>query len=362
MRITTLLTPRQWSFKHILGLVLAVGFAIGAVVLVVAQSPGLPAVLVKPPAPAQAINVNSTYFAPERLQAFSGNGFNLIPDLMHFLDRLEATVPTADASESLPIQELAQEYFRFVNHDEVQYQIYTVKRGDNFWKMAKSHGFTIDSIVGTNPHLEKIICYVNQKIILPSQGGSLHQVEEHETVNTIALDYGVTSDVILKANVINPRWGIIPGMWLFVPGAKPRQLTEEMHDQYSQRALFRSPLAGRYTSFVGKRIHPVTGFSKFHNGVDIACPLNTWVGASASGVVIYAGWGGAVGKYIKIDHQNGYQSVYGHLNKIYVKRGQHVRKGQLIGRSGATGRVTGPHLHFTIYKKGRVVNPMKYLW
>ncbi len=338
------------------------GFVIGTVVMVLAQSPGLPVTLAKPPSSHEAGKIAPSYFAPERLQAFSGLGFNLIPDLMHFLDRLEGAIPAAGEPDTLPIQDLAQEYFRFVNHDKIQYEVYTIKKGDNFWKIAKVRGYTIDTIVGTNPHLEKIVCYVNEKIILPSQGGSLHQVEENETVQTIALDYGVKARNILDANVINPRWGIIPGMWLFVPGAKPRQLTEEMHDQYSRRSLFRSPLAGRYSSFFGKRIHPVLGFSKFHNGVDIACPRHTWVGAAASGTVIYAGRGGAIGNYIKIDHHNGYKTVYGHLSKIYVRVGQHIRRGQLIGRSGATGRVTGPHLHFTIYKHDRAVNPMDYLW
>jgi len=78
--------------------------------------------------------------------------------------------------------------------------------------------------------------------------------------------------------------------------------------------------------------------------------------------VVSAGWGGAVGKYIKIDHHNGFMTLYGHLDAIYVRSGQRVNSGQLIARSGNTGRVTGPHLHFTIWKNGRVVNPMDYLW
>lgn len=304
---------------------------------------------------------NHSYFASERLEAFSGYGFNLKPALISFLDQLEASIDHRQIQQT-PVEQLAKEYFRFVNQEQVQFEIYKIKRGDNFWKIAKKRGYTIDTIVGNNPHLEDIVCYVNQRIILPSRGGSLHQVTNDETINTIALDYGVKGHDIKTANQLHPKWGLIPGMWLFIPGAKPRKLSEKMHDQYAKRALFRSPLAGRYTSFVGKRVHPVTGFSKFHNGVDIACPMNTWVGASASGLVIRAGWGGAIGKYIKIDHENGYQTVYGHLNKIYVKKGQRVKKGRLIGRSGKTGRVTGPHLHFTIYENGRVVNPMDYLW
>jgi len=187
-------------------------------------------------------------------------------------------------------------------------------------------------------------------------------VQPEETLDTIALMYAVDPEEILQANRIHRKWGVIPGMYLFMPGAKPRHLTESMHREYSRRSLFRSPLSGRYSSFFGKRIHPILGFSKNHNGVDIAAKHGAWVGAAASGTVIYAGWGGAIGQYIKIDHHNGYQTVYGHLSKIRVRQGQKVRGGQLIGNVGSTGRSTGPHLHFTIYDRGQVRNPMSYLW
>lgn len=200
------------------------------------------------------------------------------------------------------------------------------------------------------------------KNIAAFPGGSLHCVQTDESLGKIALLYSVDSDVILKANVIDSKWGIIPGMWLFIPGAKPRCLTDGIRKEYARRALLRSPLNGRYTSFVGNRIHPVLGFSKYHNGVDIACRQGTWVGAAASGTVEVAGWGGAVGQYIKIDHHNGYKTMYGHLSKIHVRQGQTVRGGQLIARSGSTGRSTGPHLHFTIWENGGVKNPMDYLW
>jgi len=303
------------------------------------------------------------YFASERLQAFSGNGFNLIPELVRFLDQLEQSLCLANTkNKNIDYLELFEKYTRFTNPEFVSFEIYRIKPGDNYWKIAKKRGYTIDSIVGCNPHLKKVTCYTGQRILMPSRGGSLHLVKPEENLDTIALDYAVEKETILQANLIDENWGVIPGMWIFIPGAKPHCLTEDMHKQYLKRALFRSPLAGRYTSFVGMRIHPVLGFSKFHNGVDIACPMNTWVGAAASGTVIAAGWGGAIGKYIKIDHHNGYKTVYGHLNKICVCKGQKVKRGQLIGRSGKTGRVTGPHLHFTIYERGRVVDPMDYLW
>ncbi len=336
------------------------GIAGAAFVFTIATAMVQPAGIVTAPSLSQVESARH-YFAPERLQAFSGNDFNLIPDLVDFLDQLENSLRMA-APEASELEDLYAEYTRFTNPNFVTFDIYTIQRGDNYWKIAKQHGYTIDSIVGCNPHLGKVVCYVRQRVLLPSRGGSLHLVRAEETLTSIALDYAVTKEIILEANLIDPQWGVIPGMWLFISGAKPRYLSEDMQKQYNQRALFRSPLAGRYSSFFGNRIHPVLGFSKFHNGVDIACPMNTWVGAAAAGKVIAAGKGGAIGTYIKIDHGNGYKTLYGHLNKIHVSRGRQVSRGQLIGRAGATGRVTGPHLHFTIYKNGRVVNPMDYLW
>ncbi len=308
-----------------------------------------------------AVAALPSVFTLERLEAYSGSGFNLHPDLVEFLDAMESGLHGA-RPEATELERLLPAYTRFVNPAVVQFGIHTIAQGENYWQIAKQRGYTIDTIVGCNPHLRQVVCYQGQQILLPSQGGSLHQVKPGETLDTVALDYAVSPESISGANIIRSDWDLLPGMWLFVPGAKPRYLSESMHQQYSKRALFRSPLAGRYTSFVGVRIHPVLGFSKFHNGVDIACPHNTWVGASAEGTVIAAGWGGAVGKYIKIDHHNGYQTLYGHLEKIHVRTGQSVRRGQLIGRSGATGRVTGPHLHYTIWERGQVKDPMDYLW
>jgi murein DD-endopeptidase MepM/ murein hydrolase activator NlpD len=90
--------------------------------------------------------------------------------------------------------------------------------------------------------------------------------------------------------------------------------------------------------------------------------MRSWVGAAAAGTVIESGLGGAIGKYIKIDHHNGYQTLYGHLSEIYVRPGKNVKSGQLIARSGSTGRSTGPHLHFTIWEHGQVKDPMDFLW
>ena len=118
---------------------------------------------------------------------------------------------------------------------------------------------------------------------------------------------------------------------------------------------------GRISSGFGPRTAPKPGASTYHKGVDLATPTGTTVWASCGGTVTFAGWGGAYGNVIFIDHSDGRQTRYAHLSKIYVSVGQHVDQGQRIAASGNTGRSTGPHLHFEMRIGGTPVDPRKYV-
>ncbi len=113
--------------------------------------------------------------------------------------------------------------------------------------------------------------------------------------------------------------------------------------------------------FSYKRWHPILRRYRPHLGVDFAARRGTPLLAVAPGKVIYSGWKGGYGKVIKIKHSGGYVSLYAHQKSTRAKRGQKVKKGQIIGYVGSTGRSTGPHLHFGLYKNGRAVNPLKVL-
>ena len=105
------------------------------------------------------------------------------------------------------------------------------------------------------------------------------------------------------------------------------------------------------------------GFSGKHAGVDIANKPGTSIYAAASGKVVYAktdGWNTGYGRVIKIEHKDGYMTVYAHLNELYVKEGEYVRREEKIGAMGSTGLSSGPHLHFEIYKNGVKVDPKEY--
>lgn len=119
------------------------------------------------------------------------------------------------------------------------------------------------------------------------------------------------------------------------------------------------PTDGGYvSSSFGGRANPFSGYGRdWHPGIDIAVDYGTPVYASAAGYVQQAGWYGGYGKYIRLSHDFGYETAYGHMSRLAVNAGSFVKKGQVIGYVGSTGYSTGPHLHFEIIKNGEQVNP-----
>lgn len=116
------------------------------------------------------------------------------------------------------------------------------------------------------------------------------------------------------------------------------------------------------TSKFGSRKHPVTGRKSFHDGIDLRARLNQKIQSIWDGKVIRAGRRGALGKSVEIYHPSrGASSIYGHLNSISVKKGQTVRKGEVIGKAGSSGRATAPHLHLAIKKDNKLVNPLSFI-
>ncbi len=122
------------------------------------------------------------------------------------------------------------------------------------------------------------------------------------------------------------------------------------------------PILAKYrmSSKFGNRFHPTLFRWRFHGGVDMACPKGTEIYIPADGVVVKSGWNGGYGNYIKVKHGNGYETVYGHLSKVSVKKGQKIKKGDVIGKVGSTGRSTGAHLHYEIIKNKKRVNPERF--
>jgi len=239
---------------------------------------------------------------------------------------------------------------------------HTIAQKENFWKVAKQYQVNIDSIIGANQGLKKLSAARGQKIRVPNQRGVVHQMEPGESAEAIAGLYSVPVGSITAMNNLQPKHILIPGLELFIPGAKPVRLTEDMTAQYSLRGIFGSPLPGRITSGMGMRKHPVGGFRGRHTGLDLAASPGTRIDAAAAGTVLQTGEGEYIGKFIILGHKDSYTTIYGHCSQILTTAGKTVKKGQIIAKVGNTGRTTGPHLHFEIRKNGIPQNPLSYLW
>jgi murein DD-endopeptidase MepM/ murein hydrolase activator NlpD len=124
----------------------------------------------------------------------------------------------------------------------------------------------------------------------------------------------------------------------------------------------RMPLEGAsLTSGFGMRTHPVLGGRRQHAGIDLAAPTGTPVYATADGVIGRADWYSSYGLYISINHGASMETRYAHLSRLAVAAGDNVKKGDLIGYVGSTGRSTGPHLHYEVRVEGLAVNPIPYM-
>jgi murein DD-endopeptidase MepM/ murein hydrolase activator NlpD len=121
------------------------------------------------------------------------------------------------------------------------------------------------------------------------------------------------------------------------------------------------PVNGRISSPFGSRVHPLTGSSSFHSGVDISTPAGTKVKATADGIVSFSNWHNDSGYIVAIEHGNGFRTIYAHNKQNFVKVGQRIKRGEAVSLSGSTGSSTGPHVHYEVWKKGVNVNPQPFL-
>ncbi|MBN2329615.1 MAG: peptidoglycan DD-metalloendopeptidase family protein [Candidatus Omnitrophica bacterium] len=185
--------------------------------------------------------------------------------------------------------------------------------------------------------------------------GIHHKIRQGETLWDIAKAYGVKCDLLERYNPdVNPRRMQLDQK-IFIPGAdSPVVIT--------RKSRMVSPISNTViVSGFGMRKHPLGGVLRFHRGIDLKADSGTPVRAVMDGVIIEAGWQGTLGRYIKIRHSGGFETVYAHNSRIKVRKGQRVKQGQTISLSGNTGRSTGPHLHFEVIKNGKHVDPVQYL-
>jgi murein DD-endopeptidase MepM/ murein hydrolase activator NlpD len=162
---------------------------------------------------------------------------------------------------------------------------------------------------------------------------------------------------ILSAEFIN-NGHEYEAVWFEAPGQKGAYY--DFNGQSSRKAFLSSPLEfSRVSSGYGMRFHPISGRQKAHLGVDYAAPTGTPVRTIGDGVVSFAGWQGGYGNVVQIEHKDRQSTLYAHLSRIDVRKGQKVAQGERVGAVGSTGASTGPHLHFEFKDKGLHMDPLE---
>lgn len=130
----------------------------------------------------------------------------------------------------------------------------------------------------------------------------------------------------------------------------------------ARRLPLANPAPGRsVTSPFGVRTDPLLGTAALHSGMDFRAPTGMPAKVTAPGVVVKAGWNGGYGRMVEVDHGNGFATRYGHLSKISVTVGERLNAGDVIGKTGSSGRSTGPHLHYEIRHNGEAIDPLRFL-
>ncbi len=240
--------------------------------------------------------------------------------------------------------------------EPIEWTSYTIQKGETIDKITYKFGLgNISTLIAANDIANVRTIQAGQKIRIPSQDGIPHKVASGESLNSISVKYHVSVEEILDVNDLSSE-SLVLGQELFIPGAKMDKTA--LRNAMGETFACPLPKDWRLTSHFGNRIDPISGVRRSHTGIDMALPKGTPIKAAMGGKVITATFSPIFGYYVVIDHGNGYQSLYGHMTKFVVKAGQYVSQGQKIGNLGSTGYSTGPHLHFTVYKNGKLVDPL----
>lgn len=236
------------------------------------------------------------------------------------------------------------------------YSVYQVQKGDTVSGISDAFDVTVDSIFSLNNIQSAKSLRPNQFLKIPSMSGIIYRSRSGDTVEAVAEKYGISADRLVEVNnLLDSR--LDDGRSLFLPDAKlPSAVVREISGD-----LFHWPVRGYITSWYSWRRDPFSGRNSFHSGLDIGVPTGTPVRAGMEGRIAETGYSPIMGKYITITHPGGWKTLYAHLSSIGVQEGSYVSRGSRIGLSGNTGYSTGPHVHFSVYKNGKGVNPSNVL-
>ena len=258
---------------------------------------------------------------------------------------------------------------------------YTVQEGDSLWSIANSVKLEVDTLIGSNT-LGNVL-RPNVVLRVPNQDGIFYKIKSGDTIQKISTIYKVQVDRIKKVNPTADLNSLKAGSELFIPGARieaadtketnkndktvnkkdnrTKNSSGNKNVNESSGGSFRWPVVGKISSPFGWRRHPILRRADFHQAIDIRAAHGTPIRASKNGRVAYSGWMNGYGNVVVIEHSNGYSTLYAHCSSLGVSKGQNVNSGEVIARVGATGRATGPHVHFELRSGNKPLNPLSHL-
>lgn len=253
--------------------------------------------------------------------------------------------------------------------------IYTARPGENTASLVKRFNTSAGSLQGMNPGVDLDRLSPGDTVRVMSAPGVFQKVGEGLTIADISRAYQVNAEYILRVNELASPKKLQAGFEVFVPDASPLPAGKRnrlMKGRAVTRQRAKGPRAtlGRpldtanqlvMSDGYGNRRHPITRAYHLHAGVDLVAPWGTPILAAKDGEVEFAGWKGGYGKLVILKHANNTETYYGHCTEILVKEGETVTEGQPIGKVGATGDVTAPHLHFEWRVDGHPRNPTRAL-
>ena len=275
-----------------------------------------------------------------------------IPVTEEVLDGITETQYQNVGGEALPVT--------FEDTYNLSYFAYRVRSGDMIGRIAEQFDITSDTIISVNNIRNSRLLQIGDYLKIPTMPGILYNVKKDgETIESIAEKYKIDATKCSAVNHIELASAITAGSTVFVPDAELDWVTR----QEINGDLFRKPIRARWyrSSRFGWRASPFTGVRSYHSGVDMACPTGTNIYAALPGKVTATGYNSTYGNYVIIAHHSGYKTLYGHMSAILCHKGNYVTQDTRIGRVGSTGMSTGPHLHFTVFKNNKQVDPEK-LW